>query len=116
MKGFLESQVGETVASQTRIGKSLARVSPLYHQQRLWGAERQTNPLPYSAEYYGHKLHIDQNEKLVMYGVTHVCCIDGYSRYIPAYSCMSVKNNFIIYNEIFRYFYVRVFYSATIAL
>ena len=116
MKGFLESQVGETVASQTRIGKSLARVSPLYHQQRLRGAERQTNPLPYSAEYYGHKLHIDQNEKLVMYGVTHVCCIDGYSRYIPAYSCMSVKNNFIIYNEIFRYFYVRVFYSATIAL
>ena len=103
MKGFLESHVGKTVASQTRIGKSLARVSPLYHQQRLQGAERQTNPSPYYAEYYGHKLNMDQNEKLVMYGVTHVCCIDGYSRYIPACSCMSKKNNFIIYNEIFRY-------------
>lgn len=104
MKGFLESQFDEAVASQSRIGKSLARVTPFYHQQRRRGTERQTNPLPYSAEYYGHKLHIDQNEKLVMYGVTHVCSMDGYSRYVPAYSSMSIKNNFIIYNEIFRYF------------
>ena len=41
--------------------------------------EQQTNPIPYQAEYFGHKLHLDQNEKLAMYGVTHVCAIDGYS-------------------------------------
>ena len=28
---------------------------------------------------FGYKLYIDQNEKLVMYGVTHVCIVDGYS-------------------------------------
>jgi len=37
----------------------------------------QTNPVPYHADYFGHKLHIDQNEKLVMYGVTHVTAVDG---------------------------------------
>ena len=31
------------------------------------------NPIPYQADYFGHKLHIDQNEKCVMYGVTHIC-------------------------------------------
>ena len=103
MKGYLESQVGETIASQHRIGKSLQRVNPDYHQQRLQHTERQTNPIPYHADYHGHKLHIDQNEKLVMYGVTHVCAIDGFSRYITAYSTMPIKNNFVIYDQIFRY-------------
>ena len=90
-------------------GQSLSFLPPT---KTAW-AERQTNPLPYSAQYFGHKLHIDQNEKLVMYGVTHVCSIDGYSRYIPAFSCMLVKNNFIIYDEIFRYiFYSILFYDC----
>ena len=30
------------------------------------------------AEYVGHKLHVDQNEKMVMFGVTHVMAIDGF--------------------------------------
>ena len=38
------------------------------------------NPLPYRAMYFGEKLHLDQNEKCVMFGVTHVVAIDGYSR------------------------------------
>ena len=33
---------------------------------------RQINPFPYHASYFGHKLHVDQNEKLVMFGVTHI--------------------------------------------
>ncbi|XP_062521120.1 uncharacterized protein LOC134196056 [Corticium candelabrum] len=40
------------------------------------------NPIPYYAQYCGHKMHIDQNEKLVMYEVTHVLAIDGYSGFI----------------------------------
>ncbi|CAB3986700.1 Hypothetical predicted protein [Paramuricea clavata] len=101
MKGYLESQVGTTIASQHRIAKSLQRVNPDYHQRRVHRTERQTNPIPYHADYFGHKLHIDQNEKLVMYGVTHVCAIDGYSRYITAHSTMPIKNNYIIYDQIF---------------
>ena len=96
LMGFLESQLDESVASQSCIEKSLARVSPFYHQQRLCCTERQRNPVPYSAEYRGHKLQDDQNEKLVIYGVTHVCSMNAYSRHVPAYSCMSIKNNFVI--------------------
>ncbi|KAK2836228.1 hypothetical protein Q7C36_014097 [Tachysurus vachellii] len=30
--------------------------------------------------YMGHKIHMDQNEKLAMFGVTHVLAIDGFSK------------------------------------
>lgn len=59
-----------------------------------------------SSDVQRHKLHIDQNEKLAMYGVTHVCTIDGYSKYIPACHTLSVKNNLIIYKEIYRFIYL----------
>ena len=61
--------------SQVRVGESLRRTNPPYHHQRMNSTAKQLNPVPYSAEYFGHKVHIDQNEKLVMvmYGVTHVC-------------------------------------------
>lgn len=42
-------------------------------------AARNLNPVPYSAVYMGHKVHIDQNEKLVMFRVTHVLTVDGFS-------------------------------------
>lgn len=58
--------------------------------------------MPYNAEYVGHKLHIDQNEKLVMFGVTHVMAIDGYSKKIVGHSTMPIKNNIIIYDEVYR--------------
>ena len=49
------------------------------------------NPIPHRSDYFGHKLHINQNEKIVMYGVTHVVAIDGHSRFIPAGSTMPIK-------------------------
>lgn len=63
---------------------------------------RNLNPVPYNAEYMGHKLHLDQNEKLVMFGVTHVIAVDGYSRKIVANTTMPVKNNLTIYDEVYR--------------
>ncbi|XP_071394986.1 uncharacterized protein [Centroberyx affinis] len=60
------------------------------------------NPVPYHAEYVGHKLHLDQNEKLVMFGVTHVLAVDGYSSKTVANSTMPVKNNLVIYEEVYR--------------
>ncbi|KAI4832319.1 hypothetical protein KUCAC02_015291 [Chaenocephalus aceratus] len=50
----------------------------------------------------GHKLHIDQNEKLVMYGVTHVLAVDGFSSNIVSHSSMPVKNNLTIYQEVYQ--------------
>ena len=65
--------------------------------------------------YYGHKLHLDQNEKLAMYGVNHVCAIDGFSKYIPAFSCMPVKN-VVIYNDIFRLVYILCWVNISIEI
>ncbi len=59
--------------------------------------------MPYHAEYMGHKLHLDQNEKMVMFGVTHVVAIDGFSSQIVAYNTMPVKNNLTIYQNVYRY-------------
>jgi hypothetical protein len=75
---------------------------PIYHARRCSKTEVQLNPKPYLALYAGHKLHIDQNEKLVMYGVTHICAIDGYSGKIVAFCSMPIKNNVQIYSTLFR--------------
>ncbi len=60
-----------------------------------------SNPLPYHAGYFGHKLHIDQNEKLVRYGLTHIAAIDGYSSFIVGHVIMPVKNCIAIYRDVF---------------
>ena len=63
--------VGEGISVSERrvyVGDSLARVAPTY--QRSWQLNmrgQKKNPVPYSAEYPGHKMHIDQKEKLIMY-------------------------------------------------
>ena len=67
------------LCSEKRVGDSLKRVAPHNHAVRECYAFRRTNPIPYTAHYFGEKLHIDQNEKLVMFGATHVCAIDGFS-------------------------------------
>ena len=83
-------------------------MNPGYHHARRTSTARQINPVPYHACYFGHKLHVDQNEKLVMYGVTHVCAIDGYSRKIVGFLTMPVKNNYEIYKHFFWYVHCNV--------
>ena len=75
MTGLLSSQ-GLRVC-EVRVGQSLMRANPGYHQARQTATARQMNPVSYHADYFGHKLHIDQNEKMVMFGVTHICAIVG---------------------------------------
>ena len=101
LKGYFRKQ-GVNICSK-RIGASLASVAPVYHQQRLTRTERATNPLPYYAQYFGHKIHMDQNEKIAMYGVTHVCATDGYSGRVVSHALMPVKNNLLIYEHVFRW-------------
>ncbi|XP_060734882.1 uncharacterized protein LOC132851919 [Tachysurus vachellii] len=66
-------------AAETRIGTALRTMHQSYHEARRQGA-RNLNPIPYQAGYMGHKIHMDQNEKLAMFGVTHVLAIDGFSK------------------------------------
>ena len=100
MHGFLALE-GLRV-SENRIGNALQAVHPDYHRMRLNGASRSLNPQPYRAAYFGEKLHIDQSEKLVMFGVTHICAIDGYSGKIIQFVSMPVKNPVQIYQHLFR--------------
>ena len=101
MTGFLASQ-GFKV-SQKRVGRSLKRVDPLHHVWRQNTTRRLLNPVPYRAAYFGEKLHIDQNEKIIMYGVTHVCAVDGFSGKIVGFISMPVKSNSVIYDKLYRY-------------
>ncbi|XP_076843895.1 uncharacterized protein LOC143488839 [Brachyhypopomus gauderio] len=99
MTGYLFTK-GIHVAER-RVGEVLRTTHPPYHEARRQGA-RNLNPVPYHAEYVGHKLHMDQNEKLVMFGVTHVVAVDGFSRKVVSHSTMPIKNNLIIYEEVYR--------------
>ncbi|XP_029939783.1 uncharacterized protein LOC115382217 isoform X2 [Salarias fasciatus] len=99
MTGYLCSmgvRVGEG-----RVGKVLRDIHQPYHDFRRQGA-RNLNPVPYHAECMGHKLHLDQNEKLGMFGATHVVAVDGFSSNIVASATMPVKNNLVIYEEVYR--------------
>ena len=99
MTGLLSSE-GIRVC-QLRVGKSLQRVNPGHHRQRQTRTHRLTNPISYSSEYFGEKVHIDQNEKLVMFGVTHVCAVDGHRGRIVGFATMPIKNNIVIYESLF---------------
>lgn len=87
---------------QNRVGAALAKVNPGHQLARSSRATRRLNPIPYRADYFGQKLHGDQNEKLVMFGVTHICAIDGYSGKIVGFLSIPVKNNIEIYCHMFR--------------
>ena len=90
--------------NEGKVRQSLKRFDPVSHQIRHETAGRSLNPKCYNADYFGHKVHMDQNEKLKMFGVTHVMARDGYSGMIVAFSTMPVKNNLIIYDEVYRHF------------
>lgn len=99
MTGLLASE-GLKIGEQ-RVGQSLQRVNPEYSHARRASTDRHINPIPYTADYFGHKLHVDQNEKLVMFGVTHICGIDGYSGKIVGFVSMPIKNCIEIYSHFF---------------
>ena len=80
-------------SARQRVGESLRCTNPQHHQKWCTSTARWLNPFPYTADYFGHKVHLDENEKLVMYGVTHVCAKDGYSGKVVGFITMPVKNN-----------------------
>ena len=96
MKGYLPQKYRDNV-SQKRVESAWRSVAPHYHSKRQTDTVRHVNSVPCRADYFGHKLHVDQNEKLEMYGVVHVVAIDGHSCYITFGAGMPRKNNKVIY-------------------
>jgi len=103
MTGYLRQRYQLNGIGEKSVGNALAKVCPHYHQRRQTNTACAVNPIPYRADYFGHKLHMDQNEKLIMYGVTHVAAIDGHSRFVVCGITLPIKNNGAIYENVYRY-------------
>ena len=101
MTGHLLAAKGLHV-SEIRVGESLKRVCPTGHAARRTNTVNRMNPVRYCADYFGHKLHLDQNEKLSAFGVTHVIARDGFSGKIIASMTLPIKNNVAIYDGVFK--------------
>lgn len=104
MQGSITSMLGISsgAISERRIARALHIVAPREYQARARDLLIRTNPVPYYAPYFGYKAHFDQNEKIAMYGCTHVIMVDGCSRLIVGYADMPIKNAIVIYDKIFR--------------
>ena len=96
MQGLLNS-VG-VQACQVRAALSLSRIAPIQYASRQSFRSRLSNPFPYCARLFCES-YMDQNEKCVMCGVTHVVAIDGYSWNIVE---LITKNPILIYALLFR--------------
>ena len=101
LKGALTSR--GIMVGERQIGESLQRVTPhMTAARRTNMPGLHANPVPYLALSFGDKVHMDQNEKLAMYGVTHVAARDGYSGKVVGFATMPRKNNVTIYEDVYR--------------
>ena len=82
--------------SYHQLRSALPVVSPQYHAMRTHDVVECTNPRVYIARYFGHRLHVDQNEKMAMFGLVSVLARDGFSGKIVVGAVMNRKNNMII--------------------
>lgn len=72
-------------AGQGRVSVLLECAAPIHYAARRRDTIRLLNPPPYHAHYFGEKLHLNQNKKCVMFGVTHNVAVDGCSRKLYNY-------------------------------
>lgn len=91
-----------TNISEKLAGHLLKEIDAEQSERRQTAAASNLNPQIYFAGNFSHKLHIDQNEKLAMYGVTHVCPRDGYNSMIVAFFIIPIKYDLEIYKHIYK--------------
>ena len=87
---------------ETKNGRILGEINPEAQRKKQNVAGLSLNPKVYNAEHFGHKIHYEQNEKLGMFGVIHVCARDEYSGKIIGHATIARKNNLVMYEEIYR--------------
>ena len=64
MKGYIEATKGIRV-SERKLKQVLPAIAPVGHYARQTSSLERSNPAIYSARYFDHKVHLDQNEKLI---------------------------------------------------
>ena len=101
IKGYLKGNKGINV-SERKLKVIMPSLAPVDYSLRQSNSQERRNPAIYSARYFGHKIHLDQNEKLIHYGVTYVMARDGYSGKIVGAAVMPRKNNEIIYANVYK--------------
>ena len=101
LKGYIQGSKNIRI-SERRLRRLMPIISRNGHSSRQMSAYELRNPSIYVARYFGHKLHMDQNEKLSVFGVTCVIARDGYSGMIVASAVMPKKNNILIYEHVYR--------------
>ena len=87
MRGMVSSEGFEI--TEKHIASSLHRVAPEAYEAQRNDTHDRLNPKPYIALYHGHKLHIDQNEKLVNFGVVYMSLLEMaiQERLCPSVQC-----------------------------
>ena len=85
---------------EPKTGKTLCEINPEARRSNV--GSRSLNVKVYNAKYLVHKIHYDQNKKSGMFGVAHVCALDGFSSKIVGHATMARKNKLLIYEEVFR--------------
>lgn len=102
MTGYVRVRTNIQI-SKTSAGKSLSKVYPHYQQRYRQNTAWAINPVPYRADNFGHKMRVDQNEKLEMHLVTRVAAKDGHCYFVVGYATMRMKNNLIVFEDVCRY-------------
>ena len=100
-KAILEQRV--QIISVKKINKILKESNPTAFTARKNDNLDKTNPTPYFSPSFGYKGHIDQNEKLVRYGVVHAVFRDGFSGSIKNWITPPSKNPIQLYSQFYRY-------------
>ena len=87
---------------ETKTDKILDKINPETQRKTENVDGRFLNPNLYNAKYFGHKIYYNQNEKLGMLGVIHVCVQDEFSSKIVGHATMARKKKHLICEEVYR--------------
>ena len=79
-----------------KIGTILKEMNPEAQMMRQNVANYLLNQKVCNAKYFGDKIHSDQNEKLEMFGVAHVCARDRFSGKIVGHTINSNDSTFLM--------------------
>ena len=87
---------------QTKIGELLSEMDPEAQPNRQNIVGSSLYPKICNAKVFAGKVHYDQNEKLGIFRVVHVCLRNGFSCKIVGHAKIARKNKLVIYEEEYR--------------